>query len=138
MCDARIIFRFAGGFVLLSVALAYWVHPGWLLFTAFVGANLLQTSFTSFCPLERILGRLAGMEEAAIPPELDALMRKLIEAETDERAEMFALELRAQVQGINEARERVWITTPYFVPDEPIVAALSAAALRVSWKTPCM
>jgi hypothetical protein len=55
---------------------------------------------------ERILGRLAGMEEAAIPPELDALMRKLIEAESDERAEMFALELRAQVQRINEARER--------------------------------
>ncbi|MBK5189444.1 MAG: DUF2892 domain-containing protein, partial [Gemmatimonadaceae bacterium] len=33
-----------------------WVHPAWLLFTAFVGFNLLQSSFTGFCPLEKILG----------------------------------------------------------------------------------
>jgi len=32
------------------------VNPAWLLFTAFVGVNLLQSSFTNFCPLERILG----------------------------------------------------------------------------------
>lgn len=56
MCDDRIIRRFAGAFVLASLALGWWVHPGWLLFTAFVGLNLLQSSFTSFCPLERILG----------------------------------------------------------------------------------
>jgi hypothetical protein len=55
---------------------------------------------------ERILGRLSGLDEAALPPGLDALMRKLIEAESDERAEMLALELRAQVQGVNEARSR--------------------------------
>ena len=55
---------------------------------------------------ERILGRLAGVEEGAVPPELDALMRSLIEAESDERAEMFALELRAAVQRWNEAREQ--------------------------------
>ena len=55
---------------------------------------------------ERILGRLSGLDEAAFPPELDALMRKLIEAESDERAEMLALELRAQVQRHNEARSR--------------------------------
>jgi hypothetical protein len=57
MCDDRIIRRFAGTFILLSVALAWWVHPAWLLFTAFVGANLFQSSFTDVCPLERILGR---------------------------------------------------------------------------------
>ena len=57
MCSDRLIRRFAGTFVLLSVALGYWVHPAWLLFTAFVGANLLQSSLTSFCPLERVLGR---------------------------------------------------------------------------------
>jgi hypothetical protein len=57
MCNDRIIRRFAGVFVLLSVALGYWLHPAWLLFTAFVGLNLLQSSFTSFCPLERMLGR---------------------------------------------------------------------------------
>lgn len=57
MCDDRIIRRFAGTFILLSLALGWWVNPAWFLFTAFVGANLLQSSFTSFCPLERILGR---------------------------------------------------------------------------------
>jgi hypothetical protein len=55
MCESRIIFRFAGTFVLLSLLAAWFVHPGWLLFTAFVGANLLQASFTEFCPLEKIL-----------------------------------------------------------------------------------
>jgi len=55
---------------------------------------------------ERILGRLAGLAEGAVPPDLDALMRKLIEAESDERAEMFAMELRAQVQQFNAERER--------------------------------
>ena len=58
MCDDMVIRRFAGTFILLSVALAHFVHPGWLLFTAFVGLNLLQSSFTHFCPLERILGYL--------------------------------------------------------------------------------
>lgn len=57
MCDDRIIRRFAGIFVLASLALGWLVHPAWLLFTAFVGLNLVQSSFTSVCPLERILGR---------------------------------------------------------------------------------
>ena len=57
MCNDLIIRRFAGVFVLGSLALGWFVHPAWFLFTAFVGANLLQSSFTSFCPLERILGR---------------------------------------------------------------------------------
>ena len=45
-----------------SVALAWWVSPWWLLFTAFVGFNLFQSSVTNLCPLERVLGRfgLAG------------------------------------------------------------------------------
>jgi hypothetical protein len=45
----------AGTFVLVSLALGYWVHPGFFLFTAFVGANLLQSSFTGICPLDSIL-----------------------------------------------------------------------------------
>ena len=45
----------AGFFVLLSVALGYWVHPGWFLFTAFVGLNLLQSAFTRWCPMMWIL-----------------------------------------------------------------------------------
>ncbi len=62
MCDDRIIRRFAGIFVLLSLALGHWVHPAWYAFTAFVGLNLLQSSFTTVCPLERVLGHfgLAG------------------------------------------------------------------------------
>lgn len=51
---------FAGTFVLASLALGWWVHPGFFLFTAFVGANLLQSAFTGLCPLERILRRLEG------------------------------------------------------------------------------
>ena len=58
MCNDRIIRRFAGTFILLSLALGWFVHPGWLFFTAFVGFNLLQSSFTAFCPLERILARV--------------------------------------------------------------------------------
>ena len=57
MCDDHVIRRFAGTFVLLSLALGWWVSPLWFLFTAFVGLNLLQSSFTAFCPLERMLGR---------------------------------------------------------------------------------
>jgi hypothetical protein len=57
MCNENVIRRFAGSFILGSLALGWWVHPGWFLFTAFVGLNLLQSTFTGFCPLERILGR---------------------------------------------------------------------------------
>ncbi len=49
---------FAGAFILLSLALATWVSPWWLLFTAFVGVNLLQSSVTKWCMLEDILRAL--------------------------------------------------------------------------------
>lgn len=67
MCNDNILRRFAGSFVLVSLALGYWVNPAWLLFTAFVGINLLQSSFTGFCPLERVLRRfgLAGCTPSA-------------------------------------------------------------------------
>jgi hypothetical protein len=58
MCNDTLIRRFAGTFILGSLALGWWLSPVWFLFTAFVGVNLLQSSFTSFCPLERVLGRL--------------------------------------------------------------------------------
>lgn len=45
----------AGTFVLASVALGYFVSPYWFLFTAFVGANLLQSAFTKWCLMEDIL-----------------------------------------------------------------------------------
>jgi hypothetical protein len=40
------------------VALGWWIHPAWFAFTAFVGLNLLQSSFTNLCPLERVLARI--------------------------------------------------------------------------------
>lgn len=45
----------AGFLIVLSVALGYWVHPGFLLFTVFVGLNLLQSAFTKKCPMISIL-----------------------------------------------------------------------------------
>jgi Protein of unknown function (DUF2892) len=50
----------AGAFVVLSVLLGMYVHPGFLWFTAFVGANLLQSAFTNWCPMMTIL-RKAGL-----------------------------------------------------------------------------
>ena len=47
-----IIRRFAGAFVLASLLLAHYHSPNWLWFAALVGFNLLQSSFTNFCPLE--------------------------------------------------------------------------------------
>jgi DUF2892 family protein len=51
----RLVFRIAGIFVLASLALGYFVHPAWFLFTAFVGLNMFQASFTGFCPMAKIL-----------------------------------------------------------------------------------
>jgi len=51
----------AGTFVLLSVALGVWVNPWFFAFTAFVGANLLQSAFSHWCPMMWILKR-AGLE----------------------------------------------------------------------------
>jgi hypothetical protein len=67
MCDELVIRRLAGVFVLISLVLAWLFSPLWLLFTAFVGFNLLQSSFTRFCPLERVLGAssLLGCRPAA-------------------------------------------------------------------------
>ena len=48
----------AGSFILISLALAHWVSPWWLLFTAFVGLNLLQSGFTCWCLMEKILHKL--------------------------------------------------------------------------------
>lgn len=53
----------AGTFVLASVALGYFVHPGFFLFTAFVGANLLQSAFTGTCPMMAILRKLGVPED---------------------------------------------------------------------------
>ena len=58
MTIERYIRMFAGTFVLTSLMLAHYVSPNWLWFTAFVGFNLLQSSFTNFCLLEITLKKL--------------------------------------------------------------------------------
>ena len=57
----RYIRLIAGAFVLLSLALGYWVNQYWFLFTAFVGLNLFQSAFTNWCPMMSIL-RKAGVK----------------------------------------------------------------------------
>jgi hypothetical protein len=57
----------AGFFVMLSVALGYWVSPTWFLFTAFVGLNLFQSAFSDWCPLMTILKKL-GVKRAGSRP----------------------------------------------------------------------
>ena len=56
---------FAGFMVLLSVALTAFVHPGFVWLTVFVGANLLQQSFTGFCPAAIVMRRVFGIRTEA-------------------------------------------------------------------------
>ena len=64
----RMVMAFAGSFILISLALAHWHSPYWLWFTAFVGANLLQSGFTQFCPLDMILKKLGVPESCSNLP----------------------------------------------------------------------
>jgi len=57
------VFRFAGVMVLLSVALTMYVHSYFIWFTVFIGANLLQFSFTGFCPVALLFKKL-GLKPA--------------------------------------------------------------------------
>lgn len=58
----RTIRAIAGTIVLASLSLGYFVHPGWLIVTAFVGANLLQSAFTKWCLMEDILKKFVFRE----------------------------------------------------------------------------
>ncbi|MDH4110302.1 MAG: DUF2892 domain-containing protein [Gammaproteobacteria bacterium] len=60
----RFVLAFAGAMVLVSLLLGHYVSPYWFWFTAFVGANLLQSAVTGFCPLALIL-RKAGVKSGA-------------------------------------------------------------------------
>jgi hypothetical protein len=60
----RFVLAFAGAMVLASLLLGHFVSPNWYWLTAFVGANLLQSAFTGFCPLALIL-RKAGVRPGA-------------------------------------------------------------------------
>jgi hypothetical protein len=65
MSIERIVLAVAGSFILISLLLAQLVSPYWLWFTAFVGANLLQSAFTGFCPLASILKKLGKQSGSA-------------------------------------------------------------------------
>lgn len=58
MTVERTLRLIAGAFVLASLALGTWVNPLWYWFTAFVGANLLQSGFTDWCPMMTILKKI--------------------------------------------------------------------------------
>lgn len=61
----RLVFAFAGIFILMSLLLSQLHSIYWLWFTAFVGANMLQAAFTGFCPLAKILKALGKNSGAA-------------------------------------------------------------------------
>lgn len=63
----RLVMRFAGSMVIVGVLLAYYVSRWWLLLDLFVGLNLLQASFTGFCPLAKILRKLGVAPGSAFP-----------------------------------------------------------------------
>ena len=56
----------AGTFILLSLALGYWVNPYWYLFTAFVGLNLFQSGLTNWCPAMWMLKKFGVPEAGAV------------------------------------------------------------------------
>jgi len=58
MTIERALRLIAGLFVLVSLALGYWVSQYWYLFTAFVGLNLFQSGFTNWCPMMTFLRKL--------------------------------------------------------------------------------
>lgn len=61
----RAVDAFAGFMVLLSVVLTYFVHPGFVWLTVFVGANLFQQSFSGFCPAAIVMRKAFGFKPCA-------------------------------------------------------------------------
>jgi hypothetical protein len=66
MSVERAVRALAGFLLMVSVALGYWVHPGFLALTAFVGANLFQSAFTNACPAMTLFRRL-GLPDSGPP-----------------------------------------------------------------------
>lgn len=62
----RGVAAFAGFMVVLSVVLTYFVHPGFVWLTVFIGINLFQQAFTGFCPAAKLMRRLGLKREAEI------------------------------------------------------------------------
>lgn len=70
MTVERALRLMAGFFVLVSLALGYFVSPYWFLFTAFVGLNLFQSGLTNWCPAMLILRKL-GLADAGCATEIN-------------------------------------------------------------------
>jgi hypothetical protein len=66
MSIERYLRLIAGLFVMLSLALGYWVNPAWFLFTAFVGVNLFQSAFTNWCPMMTFLKKLGAEHDHGV------------------------------------------------------------------------
>ena len=62
MKTENLVRTLAGSMTLLSAALAHFVSPWWLLLTCFVGANLIQSAFTGFCPPTLVLRKLGWVD----------------------------------------------------------------------------
>ncbi|MFD3189767.1 DUF2892 domain-containing protein [Sedimentitalea sp. HM32M-2] len=61
----RTVMMFAGFMILLSVVLTALVSPLWMWFTVFIGANLIQSSITGFCPAAMLFRKLGVKEGKA-------------------------------------------------------------------------
>ena len=83
MTIERIVVAFAGAAVLISVLLSVFHSLNWLWFTGFVGANLLQSAFTGFCPLAKILSALGFKPGPAFKRENKDFNRTSLAAEEE-------------------------------------------------------
>jgi hypothetical protein len=63
MTAEKVLTAFAGFMVLLSLTLTYFINPNFIWLTVFVGANLLQSSFTGFCPAMMVIQKLGFKTE---------------------------------------------------------------------------
>jgi len=70
MTVERYLRLIAGAFVMLSLALGYWLSPYWYWFTAFVGLNLFQSAFTNWCPMMTFLRKLGERDAGSAPRPL--------------------------------------------------------------------
>ncbi len=61
----KAVFVFAGFVVLLGVALGYFVHPAFLLLSAFAGVNMIQAQFTGFCPAAMVFKKMGAKPGAS-------------------------------------------------------------------------
>jgi len=71
MTVERTLRLMAGAFVLISLALGYWVSHYWFLFTAFVGLNLFQSGITNWCPAMTILRKLGFADAVCATKNVD-------------------------------------------------------------------